>query len=153
MNERISEHISYAEAVASQEAVRKGIDNTPGPNDLIRMRIVAEKVFEPLRKAIGKPLHISSFYRCPELNKSIGGSATSQHCEGEAIDISCGEINKEIFYWIKNNLEYDQVIWEFGDHNNPAWVHVSFTLQRPNRQQALIVSIKNGKSQYTDFYE
>ena len=112
------------------------------------MKLVAENCFEPLRKWYGKPIRINSFYRSPELNKAIGGSANSQYCTGEAIDISAGDENKILFNWLKNNIEFDQLIWEFGDDSNPAWVHISYTEQRPNRQQVLKVKIINGKTVY-----
>lgn len=145
---RISQHISYNEATISQTATRNGMDNTPSTIVLDRMKIVAESCFEPLRKWYGKPIRINSFYRSVELNKAIGGSSNSQHCMGEAIDISAGEDNKILFWWLKNNIEFDQLLWEFGDDNNPAWVHISFTRQRPNRQQVLKVKLENGKTVY-----
>jgi zinc D-Ala-D-Ala carboxypeptidase len=146
----ISEHISLSEATKSQEAVRKGIENIPTEEHLKAMRLVAEKVFEPLRKAFNKPLTISSFYRSPKLNKSIGGSETSQHCKGEAIDIDMGDFNSDIFHWIKNNLVFDQLIYEFGDTKNPSWVHVSYS-ENGNRKQILRAIKENGKTKYIPF--
>ena len=84
---KISDHITYAEAIHSQTAKRKGIDNTPNPNQIEAMRLLAEKVFEPLRGWVGGPIKVNSFFRSPELNTKIGGSKTSQHCKGQAIDI------------------------------------------------------------------
>ena len=126
----ISAHISYSEATKSQTAIRKGIDNTPSPFVLERMKLVAERVFEPLREHFGIPIAVTSFYRSPKLNRAIGGVKSSQHVTGEAMDIDGhifgGVTNREIFEWVKNNLEYDQVIWEYGDESEPAWVHVSY---------------------------
>lgn len=146
----ISEHISLNEATRSQTASRLGISNLPTEEHLKAMRLTAEKVFEPLRKALNRPLIVSSFYRSPALNEAIGGSETSQHCKGEAIDIDTGDFNNDIFYWIKNNLVFDQLIWEFGDSLNPSWVHVSYS-EKGNRKQVLRAVSENGKTKYKPF--
>ena len=119
---RISKHVSYKEGVHSNTAVRKGIENIPNDEQLENMVKIAEEIFEPLRSYVGGPIKINSFYRCPELNKAIGGSTTSQHCKGQAMDIDdtfgrCS--NAEMYHFIKENLDFDQIIWEFGDDNNP----------------------------------
>lgn len=135
----ISKHISYYEATRSRTASRYGIDNTPSKEDLERMRLTANMVFEPVRIHFGIPIYVSSFYRSPKLNKKVGGSKTSSHQIGESIDIDDvlgGVTNAEIFNYIKTNLEFDQLIWEFGDDLNPAWIHVSFS-SRFNRNQVL----------------
>ena len=147
----ISEHISYKEGVYSITATRKGIDNTPGDDQLHFMEIIAEKVFEPLRKWVGGPIKINSFYRCPELNKAIGGSTTSQHCKGQAMDIDDTfnkATNAEMFHWIKKNLDFDQIIWEFGDDDNPDWVHISYISEDKNRNRCLRAYRDNGKTTY-----
>ena len=118
MSDRISEHISLKEGIKSHTATRLSIDNTPRDLDLINMKTIAEKVFEPLRKFVGGPIAINSFYRSPKLNSAIGGSTTSQHCIGCAIDIDDKygyKTNAEMFEYIKCNLDYDQMIWEFGN--------------------------------------
>ena len=148
----ISKHISYKEGVHSNTAIRRGIDNTPTDDQLYFMEIVAEKVFEPLRKWVGGPIKINSFYRCPELNTAIGGSATSQHCKGQAMDIddTFGKAtNAEMYNFIKENLDFDQMIWEFGDDDNPAWVHVSYVSAEKNRNRCLKAYKENGKTKYT----
>jgi zinc D-Ala-D-Ala carboxypeptidase len=145
---KISNHISYNEATVSQTALNRGIDNTPNQMALNCMKKVAESCFEPLRKWYGKPIRINSFYRSPELNTAIGGSANSQHSFGEAIDISTVNDNKILFDWLRKNVEFDQLLWEFGDNNNPAWIHISYTERRPNRQQVLRVVRENGKTVY-----
>jgi|ADurb_Cas_02_Slu_FD_contig_31_3790075_length_817_multi_2_in_0_out_0_2 hypothetical protein len=141
----ISDHITYAEAVKSQEAVRLRIRNVPNQKQLAAMRLVAEKCFEPVRNHFKVPIGISSFFRSEALNELIGGSKTSQHCKGEAIDIDAdifGKIsNSEIFHFIYNNLEFDQLIWEYGDDENPAWVHVSYA-EGKNRKQVLKITKK-----------
>ena len=147
----ISKHISYKEGVYSNTAIRRGIDNTPTDDQLYFMEIVAEKVFEPLREWVSGPIKINSFYRCPELNTAIGGSATSQHCKGQAIDIddTFGKAtNAEMYNWIKENLDFDQMIWEFGDDDNPNWVHVSYVSPEENRNRCLKAYKDKGKTKY-----
>jgi len=141
--ENISKHITVAEATKSQNAVRAGIDNTPNDEQLTAMKLVAEKCFEPLRVWYGKPIGVSSFFRNSDVNKLAKGSKTSQHVKGEAIDIDAdlfnnGITNAEIFNYIKDNLEFDQLIWEYGTDKNPAWVHVSYSA-KGNRKQILYI--------------
>jgi hypothetical protein len=149
--ERISKHISYKEATFSQTATRKDIDNTPSEEVLQRMKTVAENIFEPLRAYVGGPIKINSFYRSIMLNTAIGGSKSSQHTRGEAIDIDdtlgCMS-NKDMFTFIKDELDFDQLIWEFGDDENPAWVHVSYVSPENNRRRILKASKVNGKTTY-----
>lgn len=149
--ERISKHISYKEGVYSNTATRKGIDNNPGDIELKAMKNVAESVFEPLREKFGCPIRINSFFRSKALNLAVGGSAKSQHCKGEAMDIDDtlgGVTNADMWLFIKNNLEFDQLIWEFGDSNNPDWVHVSLKLNGENRKQCLRAKRVNGRTVY-----
>ncbi len=137
---KISDHITYAEAIHSQTAKRKGIDNTPNPNQIEAMKLLAEKVFEPLRKWVGGPIKVNSFFRSPELNTKIGGSKTSQHCKGQAIDIDDVygyKTNSDMYHWIKENLSFDQMIWEFGTDTQPNWVHVSYVSEENNRNRCL----------------
>lgn len=147
----LSKHISDKEATYSITALRLGLDNTPGDKEYSNMQLLAEKIFEPLRKYVGGPIKINSFYRGPELNKAIGGSSKSQHCKGQAIDIDDTyryKTNAEMYKWIKENLNYDQMIWEFGDDNNPAWVHVSYVSEEDNRNRCLKAYKENGKTKY-----
>ena len=151
MSDRISEHISLKEGVKSHTATRLSIDNTPRDLDLINMKTIAEKVFEPLRKWVGGPIAINSFYRSPKLNSAIGGSTSSQHCIGCAIDIDDTygyKTNAEMFEYIKCNLDYDQMIWEFGDDTNPNWVHVSYISEDVNRRRLLKAIKIKGKTSY-----
>ena len=148
---KISKHISYKEGVYSTTAKRLGIDNTPDAYALQNMELLAEKVFEPLREYVNGPIAINSFYRSPELNQAIGGSSKSQHCEGRAIDIddTYGYMsNKEMYEYIKNNLDFDQIIWEFGTDDNPDWVHVSYVDHDFNRQRCLKAYKEAGKTKY-----
>ena len=147
----ISRHISDREGVYSTTATRRGIDNTPDKEHLDNMKLLAEKIFEPLRKWVGGPIRINSFYRGPELNKAIGGSSKSQHCKGQAMDIDdngCHKTNAEMYAWIKDNVEFDQMIWEFGDDDNPNWVHVSYVSPEENRNRCLKAYREDGKTKY-----
>ena len=139
----ISEHITVAEAFKSQTATRNGIENTTtDPEVLANMKHVAE-LFEQIRANFGKPIGISSFYRSPALNKAVGGAKTSQHVRGEAIDIDAdifgGVKNSEIFAFAKT-LDFDQLLWEFGNTNEPAWVHISRKRTGKNRKQILTIA-------------
>lgn len=148
----ISNNISLKEAIRSNTAKRLGIDNMPDNDTLVTMQITSQHIFEPLRNHFNEPIYISSFYRSPELNKAIGGSTSSQHCIGEAIDIDdvySKASNIDFFNYIKDKLEFDQLIWEFGDDNNPDWVHVSYSLGK-NRMRILRAIKENGKTKYID---
>ena len=147
----ISKHISDKEGVYSRTALRLDIDNTPTKEHKQNMVKLAEEVFEPLRAYVGGPIKINSFYRSPELNKAIGGSTKSQHCNGQAIDIddTFGRCtNAEMFEFIKKHLDFDQIIWEFGNNKNPNWVHVSYVSPQENRNRCLKAYKENGKTKY-----
>ena len=150
---RISKHITYKEATRSVTALRLGIENKPSEYELQNMELIAEKVFEPLREAVNGPIKINSFYRCEELNKAIGGSSRSQHCQGRAIDIDdvYGYVsNSYMYYYIKDNLDFDQLIWEFGTDTEPDWVHVSYVDSDSNRKRCLLAYKEEGKTKYKD---
>ena len=147
----ISKHISYKEGVYSRTAMRRGIKNNPNAEQMENMVAIAEEVFEPLRMWVGGPIKINSFFRSPELNKAIGGSGKSQHCHGQAIDLddTFGKAtNAEMFEFIKKHLDFDQIIWEFGDDDNPDWVHVSYVSPDQNRNRCLKAYKKSGKTNY-----
>ena len=146
----ISKHISNKEGVYSRTVLRRGIDNTPTEEHKVNMVELAENIFEPLRMYVGGPIKINSFYRSPELNKAIGGSSKSQHCNGQAIDIddTFGRMtNAEMFRFIKDHLDFDQIIWEFGNDKNPNWVHVSY-VGKQNRNRCLKAYKEKGKTKY-----
>ena len=148
----ISKHISYKEGVYSITATRRGIDNTPNNEQLSNMELVAEKVFEPLRKWVGGPIKINSFFRGLPLNTAIGGSKKSQHMKGQAMDIDDNyghATNAEMYHWIKENLDFDQMIWEFGDDDNPNWIHVSYVSPEDNRNRCLKAKKHKGKTVYS----
>jgi len=147
----ISEHISYKEGVYSRTATRLDIDNEPNNEQMDNMCLIAQEVFEPLRMWVGGPIKINSFFRSPELNKAIGGSGKSQHCHGQAIDLddTFGRVtNAEMYYFIKEHLDFDQMIWEFGDEDNPDWVHVSYVSEDENRNRCLKAYKESGKTKY-----
>tara|TARA_R100000773_G_C4149664_1_gene72330 strand:+ start:127 stop:585 length:459 start_codon:yes stop_codon:yes gene_type:complete len=149
---KISKHVSYKEGVRSNTATRRGIDNTPTDDHLHFMEIIAHEIFEPLREWVGGPIKINSFYRSPDLNTAIGGSAMSQHCKGQAMDIDDTfgyKTNAEMFKWIKENLNFDQMIWEFGNDNNPDWVHISYVSEAKNRNRCLKAYKEKGKTKYS----
>jgi len=147
----ISKHISYKEGVYSTTAMRRGIDNTPNDEQLNNMELIADNIFEPLRSYVGGPIKINSFYRSPKLNEAIGGSSKSQHCHGQAIDVddTFGRAsNAEMYSFIKENLDYDQIIWEFGTDKNPDWIHVSYVSPQKNRNRCLKAFKQKGKTKY-----
>jgi len=148
---KISDHITYAEAIHSNTAKRKGIDNTPSEVQVLSMKLLAEKIFEPLRKWVGGPIKVNSFFRSVTLNEAIGGVASSQHCKGQAIDIDdvygC-KTNAEMYKWIQENLDYDQMIWEFGTDTQPNWIHVSYVSKEENRNKCLKAYKEHGKTKY-----
>ena len=149
--ENISKHISYKEATRSLTAIRLGLENKPNEYELGNMIGVAENIFEPLREWVNNPIKVNSFFRSVELNKAIGGSSRSQHCQGRAIDIddTYGHAtNAEMFNWIKENLNFDQMIWEFGDDENPDWVHISWVSKDQNRNRCLRAERIDGKTTY-----
>lgn len=151
---QLSKNLSIAEMIRSESAKRKGISNMPTEEHLANMKKLATNVFQPIREYFNVPIHISSGYRSLELNKAIKGSKTSQHCTGEAIDIDMDGTkvtNKQVFDYIKNNIVFDQMIWEFGTDLNPDWVHVSYESTGKQRKQILKAIKKNGKTSYINY--
>lgn len=149
---KISPNLNLAEITRSDTAKRHGIDNTPTAEHLENFKLLADKVFEPIREHFKTPIFISSGYRSKELNAFIKGSTSSQHCTGQAIDIdmdgSNGEVtNRMVFDFIKNKLDFDQLIWEMGTDFNPDWVHVSY-VKGKNRKQKLKAVRSGGKTSY-----
>jgi hypothetical protein len=147
---KLSKNLDLSEVTRSESAKRNGISNMPTPEHIENFKILAEKVFQPIREHFGVPIHISSGYRSKELNAKIGGSKTSDHCHGKAIDIDqdgTSITNAQVFDFIKNNLKFSQLIWEFGTDKNPDWVHVSYDSK--NLKCQILKAIKqNGKTVY-----
>ena len=151
---KLSNNLELVEVTRSATAKRKGIINEPTIEDVTNLKELANKVFQPIRDHFNAPIFISSGYRSKALNKAIGGSLSSQHCKGEAIDIDMdgsisGVTNADVFHFIKTNLDFDQLIWEFGTANGPDWVHVSYSGN--NRKQILKAVKINGKTSYIKF--
>ncbi len=148
----LSDNLSLAEAISSATALRKGIANKPTQQHLLNLKEVALHIFQPCREHFGKPLRVTSGYRSEELNKAIGGSSKSQHSKGEALDMQStkGYTNKELFMFIKDHLNFDQLIGEFPDNVGEfAWVHCSYK-KEDNRGEVLIAyKDENNKTKYT----
>ena len=154
---QLSKNLALSEVTRSETAKRRGISNMPTPEHIENFKKLAENVFQPIRDHFGVPIRISSGYRSEALNKAIGGAGkmvngkyvpSSQHCTGEAIDIDMDGTsitNKQIFDYIKANLEFDQLIWEFGTDANPDWVHVSYESTGKQRKQ-ILKAIKKGSA-------
>ena len=149
----LSKNLSLREATKSVTALRLGIDNTPSDEEINNLELVATEIFQPLRNHFGVPIAVTSGYRSKALNKAIGGSRTSQHMAGQALDLDAdvyGEItNYDIFKYIYTHLEFDQLIWEFGTDLEPAWVHVSYKRGKgENRNRAMKAYREDGKTTY-----
>ena len=151
---QISKHLSFEEATRSETADKLGIvNNNPNLSVIENMKELAENVFEPIREHFKKPIFVSSMFRGIPLNNAIGGSITSQHCSGQAMDIDMGKnkpTNAEVFNYIKKELKFDQLIWEFGTDKEPDWLHVSFNTTK-NRAQILKAKKENGRTIYQNF--
>jgi hypothetical protein len=147
---KLSEHLVLSEVTRSDMAKRKGVSNMPTPEHIENFKILAENIFEPIRKHFGVPIMISSGYRSKELNKAIGGATSSQHLLGQALDLDMdgtpnGVTNKMVFDYIKANLNFDQLINEF----DYSWVHVSYNPSGKQRKQILNAIKVGGKTSYT----
>lgn len=142
----LSAHVTLAEFENSPTATTHGINNKMSESQIESAKILCENVFEPLRIYLNTPIKISSGFRSAQVNKMIGGASTSQHTKGEAMDL---QIGAKGFHFIKDKLNFDQLIWEFGNDENPAWVHVSFSSK--NRKQVLKATKKNGKTIYSNY--
>ena len=164
-NFKITPHLTYHEVIRSMTATRKGINNEPDEEQLDNIRRLAENIFEPLReivsteRGVSSPIRITSCFRSKALNTAIGGSKTSDHCTGRAMDIDIDGmydeddlINADLFYIIEEQLPFDQLIWEFGDDNNPSWVHVGYRGIAENRNSILkAFRGEDGRTDYKPF--
>lgn len=147
---KLSENFSLAEFTKSQAALRLGLDNSPSPQDIEALEKLCINVLQPIREYFG-PVVINSGYRSPDLNNAIGGSATSQHCYGQAADIECpGHSNYDVAAWISKNLPFDQLILEFYTPGDPSsgWIHVSWKHEQQNRARVLTAVKENGGTIY-----
>ena len=151
---KLSENLDLSEVIRSESAKRNGISNTPTPEHIENLMALAENIFQPIRDHFKKPIRISSGYRSKGLNIKVGGSLTSQHSKGQAIDIDMDGTditNKQIFDFVKDNLNFDQLIYEFGDEQNPDWVHISYNKNGPQRKQVLKAYKLNNQTKYFDY--
>jgi uncharacterized protein YcbK (DUF882 family) len=144
----LSKHVTMEEFCYSPTAIKKGINNSMGLIAIDKAMQLCENVFEPIRKHVGKPIKISSGFRCDQLNKLIGGASGSQHTKGEAFDLEL--TNRKLFDWILKNVEFDQAIYEFGNDAHANWFHISYS-KGNNRKQALRAIIIGGKTQYIPY--
>ena len=142
----LSAHVTLKEFQASGLATLRNINNEMNDSQIASAKLLCENVFEPLRIYLNTPIKISSGFRCLQVNKMIGGAKSSQHTKGEAMDIKIGAKG---FHFIKDKLNFDQLIWEFGNDENPQWVHVSFSSR--NRKQVLKATKQNGKTKYSSY--
>jgi len=147
----LSKSFTLNELTKSQEALRLGIDNTPSDEHIENLKILCEKILQPIRDFYGMPISVSSGYRSTALCEAIGSSATSQHTKGQAADFELfGIHNREVSDWIVKNLDYDQCILEFWNPNDPnsGWIHCSYNNLR-NRKQYLKADKIGGKIVYS----
>ena len=147
---QLSKNFSLSEMVKSETALRHGLDNTPGQAETAALKLLAEKVLQPVRDHFAKGVKVNSGFRHPEVNAKVGGSKTSDHCKGQAADIEIpGVANGDLAEWIKNNLEYTQLILEFYTPGIPdsGWVHVSYDPANL-KKQVLTATRQNGKTVY-----
>lgn len=149
---KLSQYVSLLEVTKSDTATKRGIDNSPTPEHLENLKVICTEVFDKVREHFDVPIFISSGYRSAALNKAIGGSSTSDHNLGKALDLDQdfkgnGVTNKQVFDYIKQNLDFDQLIWEFGSNDNPDWVHVGYR-KGANRKQILRAKKVGSKTVY-----
>jgi hypothetical protein len=144
---RLSKNLRLGEATKSATAIKHGINNKPSGEHLSNLIQIANKIFQPVRDHFNEPIIVSSGYRSKALNDLIGGASGSQHSKGQALDLDGSVENAYIFEFIKNNLEFDQLIWEFGDEENPDWVHVSYKSEN-NRGEVLRAVRQSGRVIY-----
>lgn len=153
---QISKHLALAEVTRSETAKRMGISNMPTPEHIENFKILAEKVFEPIREHFGVPIHVSSAYRSKELNAAVkGSSTTSDHCFGRAMDLdqdgaNHNVSNNDVFHFIKDKLKFKQLIAEYPENGKLGWVHVAY--DATNLKNEILICIKdNGKPKYIQY--
>lgn len=146
----LTKNFTLAEMTKSETALRHDMDNTPGEQEIAALKVLAENVLQPVRDHFGKGVKVNSGFRHPEVNAKVGGSKNSDHCRGQAADIEIPGIpNAELAAWIRDNLEFRQLILEFYTPGIPdsGWVHVSF-VPEDNKKQVLTATKQNGKTVY-----
>jgi len=157
---KLSKHLSLKEATYSATAIKNGLNNKPNIGQVEVLKALAVNIFEPCRKFCGGPLKVTSGFRGPQLNSLIGGSLTSDHCVNDhntaALDLDCdlykNSTNADLFNYIKDNLDFKQLIWEFGNDEQPNWVHVSWSTNAHfNKREILIAKRINGRTVYEHY--
>tara|TARA_R110001599_G_scaffold243766_1_gene443648 strand:+ start:492 stop:1100 length:609 start_codon:yes stop_codon:yes gene_type:complete len=153
---KLSENLSLSEITKSNTARRRNISNEPTPKHLKNLKHLAENGFQPIREHFGVPVYISSGYRSEELNSAIGGALNSHHKDGNAIDLdqdgrNTGVSNADIFWFILDNMDYTELIYEFGDDKNPGWVHYALVQGREKEKKTLRAIKVNGRTKYIKF--
>lgn len=152
---KLSNNLSVKEVTKSNTAKRCGISNEPTIEHLENLKAIALNIFQPARNYFKKPIFVSSGYRSEALNEKIGGSTKSQHSKGQALDLNAhifgGLTNQQLFKFISDHTNFDQLIWEFGTDEEPDWVHVSYVNDRENRGERLVAYKKEGKTKYKHF--
>jgi hypothetical protein len=144
----LSKHVTKQEFELSPTALRLGIDNQMNEEQTTKAILLCVNVFEPIRAKVGHPIKINSGFRSAKLNKKIGGSTTSQHCKGEAMDLDLHD--KDIFEWIIKNITFDQLIWEGGNQHSADWFHISYK-KDGNRNEVLRMIKKQGQTLYVPY--
>ena len=144
----LSKHVTRSEFERSETAINRGIDNSMNEFEIERAKLVCENCFEPIREHLGQPIKINSGFRSGALNRAIGGATTSQHSLGEAIDLDLHD--RDLFEWIIDNVEFDQLIFEGGTTERADWFHISYRKGRL-RKQVLRMVKKGGKSTYIPY--
>lgn len=146
----LTANFTLEELTKSETALRHDMDNTPGEAEIANLTALAQNVLQPIRDHFGKGVKVNSGFRHPEVNAKVGGSKTSDHCQGQAADIEIpGVPNAELAEWIKDNLEFRQLILEFYTPGVPdsGWVHVSY-VAGDNKKQVMTATKKDGKTVY-----
>ena len=150
----LSKNLTLKEVTKSDTAICKGVSNEPNAEQLENLKVLANEVFQKIRDHFGVPIKVTSGFRSEALNKLIKGSKTSDHMKGCAIDIDMDGTpditNAQVFNFIKDNLTFRQLIWEFGDNNNPDWVHVAY-VKGDNKKQVLRAVKKGSKTVYVPY--
>ena len=150
----LSKNLTLKETTKSDIALRYGIKNEPNTKQLENLKVLATEVFQKIRDHFGVPIKVTSGFRSEALNKKIGGSKSSDHMKGCAIDIDMDGTpyitNAQVFNFIKDNLTFRQLIWEFGNDDNPDWVHVSY-VKGDNKKQILKAIKKGNKTIYVSY--
>ena len=147
---KLSEHFTKAEFEHSNTAIQRGIQNVMDSGQTQKAIDLCENVLEPLRAHLGVPIKLNCGYRSPLVNKAVGGAKMSQHILGEAVDVDLHDAS--IVEWIKDNLDFDQLIAEFPSGGKSSWLHISYRKGR-NRKQVLVATKKAGKTVYLPYSE